>query len=194
MVDVALAEIDRLIERHRVDYQRRLAVVDLGTGTGAIALSVADECKLTDVWATDVSAEALAVARANLAGVGRAGARVQLRQGSWFEALPAELAGRIGVIVSNPPYVADGDSLPDEVEAWEPELALRGGPDGLDAARTVIADAPRWLQPDGAIVLELDPQQLPVAADLALGAGFSETAVHRDLAGRDRCLVARMAS
>ncbi|MEZ5266589.1 MAG: peptide chain release factor N(5)-glutamine methyltransferase [Acidimicrobiales bacterium] len=193
VVDIALREIDRLVDTYRYHYEQRLPVVDLGTGSGAIALAVATERTSTDVWGTDVSDGAVAVARANLAGAGRAAARVALRTGSWFEALPAELAGTIGVIISNPPYVAEADELPDEVERWEPAMALRSGPDGLDAARVLIGTAGRWLRPDGALVVELAPGQLATAAELAVEAGFSMVEVHRDLAGRQRCLVARCA-
>src|SRR5690606_38267662 len=92
-----------------LDEVRRLGApiaVDLGTGSGAIALSLAAEQPGLEVWGTDASEDALAVARANLAGLGRAATRVRLVAGDWFAALPAELAGRIGVVVSNPPYVA----------------------------------------------------------------------------------------
>ena len=91
-----------------IDAARRIAepiVVDLGTGSGAIGLSVAWECRHAHVWATDRSSEALEVARANLAGLGRAGARVRLAAGDWFGALPDDLVGRVDVAVSNPPYV-----------------------------------------------------------------------------------------
>ncbi len=193
VVEVALAEIARLIERHGHDYNRRITVADLGTGSGAIALSLASECKLADVWATDVSEDALTVARANLAGIGRAAARVQMRSGSWFAALPDELAGQLAVIVSNPPYVAVHETLPSEVADWEPELALRSGPDGLDAARHLLQGALQWLQPDGTLVLELGADQLSAAAELALGGGYRSVEVKADLAGRDRALVARLA-
>jgi release factor glutamine methyltransferase len=197
VVDVALAEIDRLLQRHgptaQLPVDLRLVVADLGTGSGAVGLAIATERLHTEVWATDVSADALAVARANLAGAGRAAARVQLRQGSWYDALPEGLQGAIALIVSNPPYVAAGEHLPDEVERWEPPGALRSGVDGLDAARTLIAGAPHWLSPGGALVLELAPGQLATAARLAAASGFAWTDIRPDLAGRDRCLVARLA-
>jgi release factor glutamine methyltransferase len=194
VVEYALAEITRLVERHEHTYERRLAVADLGTGSGAIALALASECPLVDVWATDVSEPALAVARANLAGIGRAGARVQVRHGSWFEALPAELAGQLGVVVANPPYVGADEDLPAEVEQWEPATALRSGPDGLDDARALFAEAPRWLRPDGVLVVELGSAHLDVAAGLARSAGFASVEVRPDLTGRDRCLLARLAT
>lgn len=165
--------------------------VDLGTGSGAIALSVAVECPRARVHASDVSAEALAVARANLAGAGRAAARVTLHQGDWFDALPEELRGRVEVVVSNPPYVADGDELPPVVADWEPELALRAGPDGLDALVRVIDGAAAWLRPGGALVVEMAPHQTGPMAERARRAGFSPVRVERDLAGRDRAVIAR---
>jgi len=191
VVEFALAEIARLVARHEHTYDRRLAVADLGTGSGAIALALASECPVVDVWATDLSEPALAVARANLAGIGRAATRVQVRHGSWFEALPAELAGQFGVVVANPPYVGDGEDLPAEVEQWEPVTALRSGPDGLDDARVLLAEAPRWLRPDGVLVLELGAGHLHEAAALAHSAGFVSVEVRPDLTGRDRCLLAR---
>lgn len=193
VVEVALREVDRLVDAYGYHYERRLPVADLGTGSGAIALAVATERTSTDVWGTDMSADAVAVARANLAGAGRAAARVALAVGSWFDALPAALRGTVGVIISNPPYVTATDELPAEVEAWEPALALRSGVDGLDAARALIGGAGRWLRPDGALVLELAPDQLDTAAALARSAGFVAVETHRDLAGRPRCLVARAA-
>jgi release factor glutamine methyltransferase len=87
------------------------------------------------VWATDVSPEALAVARANVAGSGSAvGTRVRLLEGDWWGALPDELRGRVDVVVSNPPYVAGDEDLPPEVEEWEPRAALRAGRTGREAA------------------------------------------------------------
>ncbi len=165
--------------------------VDLGTGSGAVGLAVAAECETARVALTDVSAEALAVARANLAGLGRAAVRVSVYEGSWYEALPEALAGTVDVVVSNPPYVADDEALPPEVADWEPELALRGGPDGLDAARRILADAPRWLSPGGTVLLELSPAQMGVAAAIAQASGLVVEAVHPDLAGRDRVLQCR---
>lgn len=166
-------------------------VVDLGTGSGAIALSVAVECPRARVHASDVSAEALAVARANLAGAGRAAARVTLHEGDWFDALPGELRGRVDVVVSNPPYVADGDELPSVVADWEPELALRAGPDGLDAVVRVIDGAAAWLRPGGTLVVEMAPRQTGPMAERARRAGFSPVRVEQDLAGRDRAVIAR---
>jgi release factor glutamine methyltransferase len=176
-------------EVRRID--ARLAV-DLGTGSGAIALALASEVVTLEVWATDHSTDALDVARANLAGMGRAGTRVRLVHGDWFGALPEELRGAIGVIVSNPPYVATDDELPDEVKAWEPTEALLAGEDGLDEIRRIVADAPEWLARPGALVVEFAPHQALTVGALAYGAGFDDVMIGRDLSDRERYLVARV--
>lgn len=167
----------------------RVNVADLGTGSGAIGIAIAAEHTSADVWLTDVSPDALAVARANIASIGRAGSRVAVGEGWWFEALPEELLGRFGVIVSNPPYIADDEVLPTEVQAWEPADALFAGPRGSEHLDHLIANAPAWLTADGALVLELAPNQAAAAA-AAAGERFAEVAVHQDLAGLDRALVA----
>lgn len=184
VVEVALAEVRRLGRAAPV-------CVDLGTGSGAIALSLAAELPGADVWATDASADAVAVARANLAGIGRPGRRVRIDEGSWFTPLPAALRGHVDLVVSNPPYIADGEDLPDEVVRWEPAGALFAGPAGTEAVAAILAEAPRWLAPDGVVVLEIAPHQAAAAATLAAGAGFTGVRVEPDLAGRDRALVAR---
>ncbi len=167
-----------------------LVVADLGTGSGAIALSLAQELRRAVVWATDVSADALDVARANTAGVGMwVATRVRLAEGSWWDALPAELRGLLDLVVSNPPYVADDEVVEPEVEAWEPRLALRAGSDGLDAVREVVGGAPTWLRPGGVLVVEIAPSQADAARALATAAGASEVDVRRDALGRDRALV-----
>lgn len=171
---------------------RPAVAVDLGTGSGAIALSLAAErWPDIEVWATDVSPDALAVARANLAALGRRATAVRLVEGDWFAALPAELRGTVDVVVSNPPYVPDGDDLAEEVAAWEPLGALLGGADGLDDVRRIVAEAPAWLRPGGTLVVEIGDQQGPAVAALAAGAGFRGITIAPDLTGRDRALVAR---
>jgi len=167
--------------------------VDLGTGSGAIALSLAAELAQAEVWATDVSADALAVARANLAGLGGyAAPRVRLVEGRWFGALPDELCGRVDLVISNPPYIATDEELPDEVAGWEPAGALRAGPTGLEAIEEIVVEAPRWLCRPGVLALELAPHQADRARAVARGAGFGDVDVRPDLAGRPRVLVARI--
>ena len=136
--EVAGLAIDEVTAR---SVERQPLVADLGTGSGAIALSIASECQSARVLATDVSAEALQVARANLTGIGRAASRVSLHHGSWFDALPASVKGSIDVLVSNPPYVTDTEDLPAVVADWEPPTALRAGGDGLDDLTEIVAGA-----------------------------------------------------
>lgn len=167
--------------------------VDLGTGSGAIGLALAAEVPSAEVWAVDASADALDVARGNAAGLGRAGARVRLVEGDWFAPLPTDLRGGVDVVVSNPPYVPAGAALPDEVARWEPAGALFAGPEGLDAIRRIVCDAPDWLRPGGLLVVELSPEQSSSATALAIEAGFVEVEVRPDLTGRERVLVARSA-
>lgn len=189
VAEVALAEVDRVAAS-----RTPVRVADLGTGSGALALAIAVERPVTEVWATDVSDDALAVARANLAALGRPATRVRIAAGSWFDALPDDLVGGFDVIVSNPPYVAEGDDVDEVVAAWEPALALWSGPTGLDALRVVVGGADRWLTTDGALVVELAPTQAATVTGLARAAGFGDVRVVADLAGRDRIVVARRGS
>ena len=189
VVEVALVELDRL---RGSSPERRVVVVDLGTGSGAMALSIAAERSRVEVWATDISTPALDVARANLAALGRRGTAVRIEQGSWFEALPPALAGTVDLIVSNPPYVAASDPLPPEVEDFEPRGALVAGPAGTEDLRHLVEVAPRWLRRPGALVVELAPHQAGELETLAGAVGFHEARVHPDLSGRPRALVARL--
>ena len=166
------------------------AVADLGTGSGAIALALASELPDAEVWATDASEDALAVARANLAGAGLPATRVRLAAGDWFDALPAELDFRL--IVTNPPYVAADARLPPDVADYEPRSAIVSGPTGLEAIERLIAGAPHRLGAGGVFVCELAPYQGDVATELARAAGFAEAFVRRDLTDRERVLVSRL--
>jgi len=188
---LALDELDRMRPLAEAA-GRTLTAVDLGTGSGAIGLALAAERERVDVWLTDASSDALSVARANTVGLGRAATRVRIAEGEWFAALPAELAGAVDVVVSNPPYVALGDDLPPVVRDWEPPSALFAGADGLDDLRVLVAEAPIWLAPGGALVLELAPAQAAALAALALAHGFAQAVVRPDLSGRDRAVVARL--
>jgi release factor glutamine methyltransferase len=209
VVEVALEELDRLAPRAGAttpglrsdpDVERRPAgppvVVDLGTGSGAIALAMVAERPRVRVWATDASDDALAVASANLAGLaGFAATRVRLCGGSWWSALPDELRGTVDLVVSNPPYVTTSEmaGLEGQVRDWEPRTALEAGPRGLEAVEEILAAAPMWLRPGGAAVIEIAPHQATRAERAARRAGFAHTEVRPDLAGRDRALLARTA-
>ncbi|MBM4038399.1 MAG: peptide chain release factor N(5)-glutamine methyltransferase [Planctomycetes bacterium] len=141
-------------------------VADLGTGSGAIAIAVATHRPLARLVATDVSAEALAVARANAEHHGVSG-RIEFRQGDWFAALEAGTC--FDAVLSNPPYVAAPDlerAMP-EVRDHEPRAALDGGPDGLSCLRVLIGGAPPWLKPGGWLVLEIGAGQAQGVLELA---------------------------
>jgi len=189
VVEHALAELTRL----RLAAGHPPRVVDLGTGSGAIALSIAVEVAGAEVWATDASEGALVVARANIAGTGgMAATRVRVAAGSWYDALPPELAGRVDLVISNPPYLAQAElaGLDPAVADWEPRQALIAGPSGLEAIEVVVDGALRWLRRPGAVVVELAPSQAEAAVALALDAGFDRAIVRPDLTGRPRALVA----
>jgi release factor glutamine methyltransferase len=167
-------------------------VADLGTGSGAIGLSLAHELPLdgTTVWITDASLDALDVARANISGLGRAGVNVRVAHGSWVDALPDDLS--FDVIVSNPPYVADDSAdLEAIVNDWEPHDALFAGPDGLDDIRRIIADAPTRLRSGGWLVLEIGFDQGGAVAELLSAAGYVDVQVEPDLGGLDRIALGR---
>jgi len=172
--------------------QRR--VVDLGTGSGAIGLSLAAELPLTgtEVWLTDYSSDAVDVARANAVGLGRAATNVRVCHGSWFDALPVDVRGDIDVVVSNPPYIADGDpEVAESVLEYEPHTALFAGDDGLDDVRTIARDARNWLRSGGWLVMEMGYRQGDAVKALLEGFGYADVAIANDLTGRPRIAEAR---
>jgi len=205
VVEVALAEARRLGRDGGASGNGGLVAVDAGTGIGAIALALATELgrpALREVWATDTSADALTVAAANLAAQ-RADRvdvlpRVELVEGSWLGPLPASLRGAVDLVVSNPPYVAEGEwaGLAAEVRA-EPRQALVAGPasdgtPGLADVEALLVQALEWLARPGTAVIELAPHQAGAGVALARRLGFDDVRVESDLARRPRALVARL--
>lgn len=153
-------------------------IVDLGTGSGCLAITLALELPQAEVTAVDRSPEALAVARGNAE---RLVARVRFLESDWFDAVAGE---RFDLIVSNPPYVADGDPhLSAGDLRFEPALALSCGADGLDAIRRIVAEAPAHLNAGGRLLFEHGYDQAEAVALLLADAGFVELEAHRDLAG-----------
>lgn len=172
-------------------------VVDLGTGSGAIGLAIASEShpREVEVWLTDESSDALDVARANVATLGRHGSRVKIAQGSWWSALPEDLLGTIDVAVCNPPYIAIGDpEVAVDVLEWEPHTALFADDDGFADLQLVIAGAPRWLRTGGSLILEIGHRQAARVTEAMIAAGFEDVETHHDLAGRDRFVVGRLSA
>lgn len=167
-------------------------VVDLCTGSGAVAASVAHEIPGARVFATEIVPETAAAARANVERLGLSD-RVTVLGGDLFAPLPAELLGGVDLVLSNPPYVPSADlpDLPEEVRAFEPLVALDGGPDGLDVARRIMAEAPRWLRPGRLLAMELDQSRTNGAAEV-MAQWYEGIRVRRDLAGRDRIVEGRV--
>jgi release factor glutamine methyltransferase len=166
--------------------------IDIGTGSGAIALALASEGRFDRVIGTDVSSGAVRVARANgerLAS--ELTAAVEWREGS----LLAPVAGeRARVLVSNPPYISfdEAPTLPESVRDWEPPFALYSALGGMAISASIIRGAPDVLVPGGLLVMELDSRRASLAAELALASGrYRDVSVRFDLTGRERFLIAR---
>lgn len=163
-------------------------VLDLGTGTGAIALAIASERPLVDVTAVDMSQGALDVAAANAQD---AGLPLRLLHGDWF----APVAGEVfRMVVSNPPYIAEGDPhlLQGDLR-FEPRSALASGVDGLDAIRRIVAEAPAHLLPEGWLLVEHGHDQGAAVRGLFTAAGFLRVGTARDLEARERVTMGRCA-
>ena len=172
-----------------------LRVVDLGTGSGVIGLSMAFElgADAAHVWLTDASVDALDVARANMVGIGRAAANVRVAHGSWWNALPQDIAGQIDIAICNPPYIAhaDGEVAPD-VHMYEPHSALYAHDNGLADLRTVIEGASTWLKKSGWLVLEIGYQQGADVLAMMSTSGFVGAEIKQDLSGKDRIAVGQL--
>ena len=169
-----------------------LRVVDLCTGSGCIACSIASEYPAAHVVALDIAPEALALAGKNVEVLGL-GNRVEVLESDLLSALDPGKKGTFDLIVSNPPYVPTKvcDSLPREVSEWDPRLALDGGEDGLDLFRHFLPDALSYLKPGGVLAVELFEGHLEEARNGACAAGFDQARIALDLTGRPRVLIAR---
>jgi release factor glutamine methyltransferase len=167
-----------------------IRVLDLGTGSGAIIVTLLAECPSATGVAVDISEAALRVARGNAEALGVA-ARLAFTQGSWFQ----PVTGRFGLIVSNPPYIPDHDidGLAPDVKDFDPHGALAGGADGLDAYRAIAAGAMDHLETEGSLLVEIGAGQAQGVTGIFAGHGFRPAGQHRDLGGHVRSLAFRPA-
>ena len=171
--------VERILELVR---EPAAAVADLGTGSGAIAIAVAHDRPGWQVVGTDVSSDALAVARRN--GARLVGGRVEWRLGAWYAPLDGR---RFNALASNPPYIAADDAaLHDDGVRCEPRLALTPGGDGLSAIHTLINGAPEHLVAGGWLALEHGADQAAAVRSALVARGFAHVTSHRDLAGHER--------
>jgi release factor glutamine methyltransferase len=178
-------DTEALVEKalERLPEGEACRVVDVGTGTGAIALSLASERPEAEVLAVDVSEDALALARENAEANGLSG-RVAFAQGDLLEGV----AGEFDVIVSNPPYVAETErgEMDADVLEWEPELALFAGEDGLAVISRLVPMAREKLKPGGSFLCEIGYRQGPEVVEIFEANGFTEVGIAKDLGSRDR--------
>jgi release factor glutamine methyltransferase len=167
--------------------------IDIGTGSGAIALALASEGTFDRVLAGDVSSDAIAVAKANADRLKESDrARLDFRIGSLFAPFAGEQAR---IVVSNPPYIAafEAAELPANVRSWEPAVALFGGADGMAVIRSLIRDAREVLEPNGWLVMEVDARRTSgVVEALSMYDSYADIGVRLDLAGRERFVIARL--
>ncbi len=184
-------DTELLVERalHRIPAGCPWLLADLGTGSGAIAAALAKERPDCRITATDASIEALAVAESNFKQLELD--RIATAHGRWCAALPP--GSRFNLIVSNPPYVAEGDPALETGDlSWEPQYALRSGADGLDDIRRIIREAPAHLTAGGWLLLEHGFEQGTAVRRLLTKGGFGHIATHRDLAGHERVSEGRL--
>ena len=162
-------------------------ILDLGTGTGAIVISILAEAKHVQGVAVDVSKKALEIATEN-AKTHKVEARLTLLEGSWF----SSVEGQFDIILSNPPYItaAAMEDLDIEVKGFDPDLALSGGEDGLMAYRAIISQADKHLKAGGVLLFEIGYDQGQSVSELLTLAGFTDVSVHKDLSGHDRMIKA----
>ena len=178
-------ETELVAERAMARLPRGGTIVDVGTGSGALALSIAQERPDARVLATEISSDALAWTTKNRAALGLP---VELHLGDLLDCLPRELTGCVDVVVSNMPYVPEEDAalLPADVVRHEPAVALFGSTGGLALIERLAGDARSWLRAGGWLVLEIGDRQGERVVDLLEGRGYEGAEIHRDLNGRER--------
>ena len=185
--------VDLVLNHYAADSSIRC--LDLGAGSGAIIVTLLAERLEWSGVAADISQAALDVVSRNAKAMSSLRPehrhklipdRLELAHGSWFEAVK----GRFDLIVSNPPYIDKDhmERLSPEVKNYDPDLALYGGPDGLDAYRIIIVQAPNYLTRSGRLIFEIGYDQAKAVSDLMKDCGFSNVCVHKDLAGHDRLI------
>jgi len=181
LIEAALAVVERRGWRDQT-----LSLLDLGTGTGCILVTLLAELPRAQGLGTDLSPSALALAAANAVRLG-VGSRAAFMAADWLDGID----GKFDLVLSNPPYLASGEiaGLAPEVAAYDPMLALDGGPDGLDAYRRIAAGAPKVLAEGGRLLVEIGAGQAAQVSDIFRAAGLKldpSQAISRDLAGRPR--------
>jgi len=182
-------ETELVVERALAHIPPRVAytIADLGTGSGAIAVALAHERPHCRIIASDISSEALAVARKNANQYQRN--NIEFRQGEWFTPLPEKL----DLVVSNPPYIRDSDAhLSTDDLRFEPRPALQGGPDGLDHIRRIAADATHHLKAGGWLLLEHGFDQKQAVVEILRRYRYQHITDYRDYSGQDRVIEARL--
>jgi len=182
------AALKQITTNNELVSRAQFRVLDLCTGCGAIAIALKHAMPELEVWATDISAEALEVAQANAARL-LPDKTIHFCRGNLFGVFSNEQRSPFSLIISNPPYIPTAEiaGLSPEVRR-EPMLALDGGSDGLDIIRSIISRAPEFLCSGGSLLLEADPRQMERIAPLLLQAGFTGIQTHRDLSGKERVI------
>lgn len=192
-------ETERLVENclRRLEPWRRAerapVAIEIGCGSGVIAVTLALELPRLQVYASDVNPRAVALTLRNARALG-AGARVHAEVGQRFDPLPDHLRGQVDLLVSNPPYVRSGElaELPVEVREHDPSAALDGGPDGLRFYRAIASAMGDWLRPGGWVAVEIGADQGAAVRDILAASGGLDVEIGQDYAGRDRVVTARV--
>ncbi|MBI1923586.1 peptide chain release factor N(5)-glutamine methyltransferase [Candidatus Poribacteria bacterium] len=185
-------ETEILVETVLQSQKGKCRLIDIGTGSGAIAISLAVNCPDSEIVATDLSADALIVAQQN-AALHHCADRLTFLQGNLFEPAQELESQRFDWIVSNPPYVSEEDfpTLSPDVRDHEPKIALIAGGDGLDIIRRLVADAPRFLNPHGQLIMEIGYNQSGAVQQLIQSnPAYNECQVIKDYSGIERVVIA----